>query len=351
MSDTNVHSENLQREDNILLATPVSELERKRTYDETISPCQVYSSDTGSGYTPPTSRWKGSPSIPESAPKSIAQPGMEQTTAAHAPESPGELPYIDIGQLILSAVSSPNVVQALTTALVPVLKQLIDHEIKPISDKIEAQTSEFNKMKSSLQSQISQQNKVIESLSKENAALKGRVRQNEESIDELSDKLDDLEQYGRRTSLRFHGVPVDKSKSTDDIVVALCNDKLKVDPPITLDDINRSHTIGKSKDGKCQIICKFRNWKVKTRVFKCKKVLKDLKSDEFSVFISEDPTRQRQHVIKSLKAAYSAGRVHSYWTNDGRIFAKATEEGEKLLIKCRSDVDNFFPEFAESQIN
>ena len=128
---------------------------------------------------------------------------------------------------------------------------------------------------------------------------------------------------------------MDKDADTDDIVVDICKNKLKVD--ITKDDINRSHPVGKPKHGKSQIICRLRNWKVKNAIYKMKK---ELKGDPDRIFITEDLTMYRQSVITEISKAKRSGRVKSFWTNDGRIFLKLTENGPKHLIKCHEDFDD-----------
>lgn len=64
----------------------------------------------------------------------------------------------------------------------------------------------------------------------------------------------------------------------DEIVVDLCNNKMKVLPPITVDDIERSHPTGRKKDGVFQLYVKFKFWKIKNRVYRHKKNLKLLKT-------------------------------------------------------------------------
>ena len=154
----------------------------------------------------------------------------------------------------------------------------------------------------------------------------------------LHDQIEDLEQYGRRTSLRFHNVPMRVSdlQSTDHLVLNILNQKLKLVTPLTVDDINRSHIIGEIKEGKGQIICRFRNWKVKNLVYQSKKFLKN---NENKIFITEDLTRVRQGLVKQLNERKKAKEIHSFWTFDGRIFAKKTETSPKILIKSLEQVN------------
>lgn len=47
---------------------------------------------------------------------------------------------------------------------------------------------------------------------------------------------------------------------------------------------------------------------------------------------SSQRTRYRQGIVQELTKGTRAGKVHSFWTNDGRIFAKLPEKGRKFTI-------------------
>jgi hypothetical protein len=138
-------------------------------------------------------------------------------------------------------------------------------------------------------------------------------------------------------------------KDTGSIILGICNDKLKVTPPLTRANINRSHTIGKIKDGKAQIICKFNSENTKFEVFNRKKSLKAFKTDEFNVFITEDLTRKRQQITNKLGLARKKGNIHSYWTVDGRIFYKKTEKGAKIIVNNYEEISHLIPDDEASE--
>ena len=77
---------------------------------------------------------------------------------------------------------------------------------------------------------------------------------------DLDNRLDDQLQYSRRTSLPFHNVPCPDPRNvhkmnTDKIVLDICNNNLEV--PITLNELGRTHPIGKVTGGKVQVIARF----------------------------------------------------------------------------------------------
>ncbi|XP_062613408.1 uncharacterized protein LOC134275172 [Saccostrea cucullata] len=154
----------------------------------------------------------------------------------------------------------------------------------------------------------------------------------------LEDTVDDLEQYGRRNSLRFHNCPVPgEGSDTDKTVIDICKQRLAIE--LKDDDIFRSHPIGKpNKDGNIQIICRFKNWKIKNKIYLAKRNLK-----KSGIFITEDLTKYRQGIVKELASAKKAERVHSFCTSDGRIFTKLYDKGHKYLIRCIKDLHDLAP--------
>lgn len=76
-------------------------------------------------------------------------------------------------------------------------------------------------------------------------------------IAEIEGRLVNQEQYSRRTSLRFHNIPVPTDErgrvihpvDTDQLVLNVINNKLKLEN-VTINDIGRSHVIGKVRNGK-----------------------------------------------------------------------------------------------------
>jgi seryl-tRNA synthetase len=183
---------------------------------------------------------------------------------------------------------------------------------------------------------IHRQGETITCLQQDNTTLKQDNANLRRDVIHLSEQIEELEQYGRRTSLRFHNVPmrdIDKQR-TDNIIVDIVKSKMKM-INFSVDDINRSHIIGNINQGKGQIICRLRNWKIKNSIYQLKT---NLKSNADRIFVTEDLSKHRQSIVKELNIARKAKKISSFWTFDGRIFAKVTQESGKQLIKNLDDV-------------
>lgn len=153
-----------------------------------------------------------------------------------------------------------------------------------------------------------------------------------ETVDNLSIKLDDLEQYGRRSSLRLFNVPADPDLSCDKIVVNTVKNMLKV--PISVDDIERAHRLGKpNTHGNCPIIVKFKSYQTKARVYSAKS---QLRGNREKIFLTEDLTKINHSTVVRLLELRSANQIYAFWTQDGKIYFKSTEEERPVRVRSIS---------------
>ena len=77
----------------------------------------------------------------------------------------------------------------------------------------------------------------ITSLKKEVEEKDSIIRELQGSVSRLQVTVDDLEQHGRRESMRVFGLPETTPGSTDDKVLELVNNRMKLQPPLSLDEI------------------------------------------------------------------------------------------------------------------
>jgi len=157
----------------------------------------------------------------------------------------------------------------------------------------------------------------------------------EKTVLDLNNRLEEQDQYSRRNCLRFHNVKDVTNNNTDEQIIKICKDNLGID--LSKSDISRSHLIGKPIDGKHQIIARFVSYRVRESIFKSKK---KLKNNHSRIFITEDLTRERKEIINKLSELKRNSDLDSFWTSDGRIFAKRTTNGSITLIKSLHEAEN-----------
>ena len=116
--------------------------------------------------------------------------------------------------------------------------------------------------------------------------------------------------------------------NTDDIIVDICKNKLKLD--ISTNDISRSHFIGKVRNWKSQVIVRFLSYRCREKVYNSKR---NLKNDADRIFITENLTKTRTNLVKSLADLKYNQNIKTCWITDGRVYAKLNESSRRTLIR------------------
>ncbi|MEW8548355.1 MAG: hypothetical protein AB2693_33035, partial [Candidatus Thiodiazotropha sp.] len=230
---------------------------------------------------------------------------------------------------VISLIIQPAVTAAVNTAVanavsaieksvvVPLKKQnkqlsekvdIIERNLKLKSDKVEALEREL-KLKVA---EADQKNETILNLQCD--------------ISSLQRKADDLEQYGRRTSLRFFNIPGEGDRER--VVLDIINKQLKVS--VTSEDIERCHPL---RGG--QTLVKFKGYKTKAAVFKAKSALK---GNPDNIFVTEDLTKQNHEMVKELLMLRKNRSIDSFWTVDGKIYVKGSAVSQPVRIFGKADI-------------
>ena len=138
------------------------------------------------------------------------------------------------------------------------------------------------------------------------------------TISEQKDKLHQLEQHGRRDSLRIAGVLENEaSDDTDAAVLTLCA-AIKVNPPFQPQDIAVSHRAGKAATGKPhQILVKFAARNIRERVFRAKKHIKTEREKNESlknIYINKELTQHRASLAQKARLCKTDNKIQDNWT-------------------------------------
>ena len=182
------------------------------------------------------------------------------------------------------------------------------------------------------------------------------ITQLQSRVDSLESEYDALEQYTRRNSLRLHGLPEQHGEDTATRAVTFINETMKVEPPITMEDLDRVHRISTKKksptpsasnathsstdDSKPRpIIIKFATYRARHRVITRKKNLQGTK-----IFINEDLTRARSTMLYKARLMKKQGCITDVWTHDGAIVFKDnnnTIKSARSLLQCDELMESF----------
>ena len=240
-------------------------------------------------------------------------------------------PPLDISALQKNPTLSPDLKDILTGALTEALK--------PFMQSLQNQCDLTNKLLQTLDSRDSEINELKDEINK----LK---IQNKLINAKMEKRFDDMEQHGRRPSLRFRRVNFNeipkktnnKGKEipdTDRYIRECCESKMAVTLPEL--GIARSHLTGPPKrDGKYAIIVRFLSYNVRQAVYSQRYLLKESGSD---VLITEDLTQRRQAWITELIRLKREKKISHFWTTDGRVYVCRTEASKPRMLNARSDID------------
>lgn len=167
-------------------------------------------------------------------------------------------------------------------------------------------------------------------------------------------KLDDLEQYSRRSFVRISGMPETQNENVTTIVTELAG---RIQANVTPRDIDISHRVGRgneqdrgngiSKKPK-DIIVKFTNFGARLQFLKGRKALRDQNA---TIFINEDLTAARNELAfecRELKRNEQSS-VANAWTYNGSIFIQ-DQAGKKYKVTTKADLDIFRPPVAEGAV-
>ena len=202
-----------------------------------------------------------------------------------------------------------------------------------------------------LRQELVKQHKYIASLEKQLTKTSKYVKEHADELQDVQVNLDNLEQYSRKNSLEFHGIPDEVNMPTDQVV---CKIAQAIGVEIHEDDIEISHRIGRKRGDK-PVLAKFVSHKVKSKIYKARTNLKAVSvQSRFpgssvssvrgttarpkGIFINENLTPYRKEMMGLAVEKRYDGKINKVWTLDGKIFIKTTPTGNPRQMFSVEDV-------------
>lgn len=171
--------------------------------------------------------------------------------------------------------------------------------------------------------------KKLSQLEKENADIKIKLAQQEETLKKLAKHNERLDEISRRKTIRIYGVEEINGEKCKKVVMKIFSEKLNL-KNVKESKVESCFRVGDSKDNKVRpILVQFTRLDVKHTVYNCKKLLKGS-----GIVIREDLTREKTNILK--KALQKIGNTGKVWTNNGIIYAR---KGEDDIRRVDTDED------------
>ena len=253
---------------------------------------------------------------------------------------------------LLSALEQPEVVERFGLIFEPLLKSHLD----PISSKLNDTIKSLTQMVATLKEEVKNRDQTIQ-------VLQGEVSQ-------LHTRLDDLEQHGRRDSIRIFGLPEEAPGTTNEKVLKLVNGRMKLHPPLALEEISVSHRVGQqTDDGGNQddtrprprpLLVKFTSRRSKERVMTARKSLRlpnadqvpedhdepqnndneddDIPFNGIPIYLSDDLTKARAKLAYEARVTKRKGLIKGTWVTNGKIIVMDLSNHIKE-VKCLNDLE------------
>ena len=252
-----------------------------------------------------------------------------------------------VPELMRKGLRDPDVmrdlVPAIMTSLQPMIEAKIEQTIQSSIDKSfaasidKAVNDAISKYRQEVMKPLlDQRDEEIKLLKSELNEKTAKLNFTEAKVQKLEKGLDDLNQYGRRQSIRLNNVQIADEVDCEKAVLDILNKALPDDQNISASDIDRCHTIGKAnKKGNRQVIVKFQSYKIKAKIY-------DARFNLRNIYMTEDLSPKNQALFGDLVKLRRAKKVTKLWTIDGKIYAKAHNLQPKVRITCGSDIDKMF---------
>ena len=172
-----------------------------------------------------------------------------------------------------------------------------------------------------------------------------RITQLEKTVELLEISIDDQQQYSRRANLRFTGIEENAGEDTTKKVLQTLNETMQLEPPISREQIERSHRLGRVTPDQQRprtVIVRFSSERSRDTVYKARGQLKEFnhRSDPVKrIFVNEDLTARRANIAFETCKLKKGKKIADCWTFNGRILIKSNR-GQIEEISSLADIDH-----------
>ena len=265
---------------------------------------------------------------------------------------------------LLNALQDQEVIDRYRLIFEPIFKTLLEPVSNKLSESIRSLCQTFDK----LRTEAREKDEKIHKLEQDVASLKVAV--------------DNHEQHGRHDSVRIFGLSEETPGTTDDKVIRICNGRMQLDPPLTIDEISVSHRVGQPRQSPDEsapptprpLLVKFATRRSKNRVMAARKKLRTVNNrpnadpnepstsydqqggteeattgdddedknwlaDGRKMYIADDLTKMRANLAYEALKAKRNGEIAETWVIDTKIMIK-TNHSRISQISSLSDLQD-----------
>lgn len=273
------------------------------------------------------------------------KPSDCQQLSPHRPVSTHSACHRD--EDFISAISE-RVLKVIKAELPGMISSILKTELSSIKNDM----SDFRHSVDTMSTMHDEIKKMVETLVKDNASLSKKCIVMNNTVTELSERLNNLEQHLRESNLEIQGVPEFHNESLP-IFLQQCSKVVGYN--LQTDDVIKCTRVAKqNKESKFPraIIVKFKNVRIRDEFYsavyrynksnpneKLNTSLLGIAGDRRPVFVSEhlSPTNKSLHAAARKKAKEMGYKF--VWIKNGHVYVRKTVESKFILIKNNSSLD------------
>ena len=254
----------------------------------------------------------------------------------------------------LKVLENPQVVDRMQLIIQP----LYDEKLSPVVTALQNTMENMQQTIYNLRDQLKAKDNVIASLQKDVSTLEART--------------EEVEQYSRRGAIRVFGVPENTPNTTDEVLLDIFNNKMKLDPPLSIEDIEVSHRVGRLQsirtettvpegsdgngggDGRNSamaastvkpraIIAKLLSRRTKTRIMDNRKKLKQYYQSNpgtYPIYVSDDLTKKNANLAFQARRLKTLKHISDTFVTNSKVFIK-DNHGHIKQITSQMDIDRY----------
>ena len=170
--------------------------------------------------------------------------------------------------------------------------------------------------------------------------MENEIDSHKSKICALESKVDQLEQYSRKNSIRIQGLPEDTDEDTPKIIVQFFNEEMKTS--ITNIDLDNAHRLGRvneiNRTSPRDIIVKFTSYLKKEELMQKRSSLKRNPKTS-KIYINDDLTPTKAKIFHLTRLLQKEKKIVNTWNRDGVTFIKQSESSKPLPVKSVEQLD------------
>ena len=203
-------------------------------------------------------------------------------------------------------------------------------ELLATAQQLSRESDALNNLQQSTEVTIDQLDEKVQQLEEKQQSRDVYLRENPEIISDMQLKIDDLEQCNKKNHLRIVGLVEEDGEDIIQKVVDLAKEKLNIMSAKASDfeDIQRMGPKDYKPNRDVLVICT--NSTMKNQLYKRRKCLRDYSEP---IFINEELTSKRSRLFYHARLLRKRSKIFGVWSQNGNIMVKLVESSQPKAVQ------------------